>query len=181
MPRLSQREFAELLNVPLNTFRMWDSGMRPTPHRFNERASATLTKRARDLEPLSLDQLARELGVHHRTLRAAARTGRLVVQLSSRSAFGRPIRRATQQAAALFMERYYRKSYSRFAAKPRPPHAHVPSDFAERLKRLRRDARLTQAQLALKIGAANKAVVYQWEAQLRKPSPVLWKRIEELF
>jgi DNA-binding transcriptional regulator YiaG len=55
-------------------------------------------------------------------------------------------------------------------AKPRPPHAHVPSDCAERLKRLRRHARLTQAQLALKIGGANKAVVYQWEAQLRKPS-----------
>jgi DNA-binding transcriptional regulator YiaG len=178
---LSQEEFAEILGVPLNTFRMWDSGIRAIPCGLIKRASAALTKHVRDTELLPLDQLAHELGIHQRTLRAAARTGRLVVQFSSRSVFGRPIRRATRQAAALFMERYYRKSYSRFAAKPRPPHAHVPSDFAERLKRLRRDARLTQAQLALKIGAANKAVVYQWEAQLRRPSPVLWKRIEELF
>jgi len=79
------------------------------------------------------------------------------------------------------MERYYKKSYSRFAAKPRPPHACVPSDFATRLKRLRRDQALTQAQLASRIGAASKAVVYQWEAELRKPSPAFWKRIEELI
>ena len=28
---LSQRDFAGLLDVPVNTFRMWDSGMRPVP------------------------------------------------------------------------------------------------------------------------------------------------------
>ena len=28
---LSQQEFAALIDVPLNTFRMWDSGLRPTP------------------------------------------------------------------------------------------------------------------------------------------------------
>jgi transcriptional regulator with XRE-family HTH domain len=39
---------------------------------------------------------------------------------------------------------------------------------------------LTQAQFADKIGAASKAVVYQWESKKRKPSPVFWQRIEEL-
>jgi DNA-binding transcriptional regulator YiaG len=28
---LSQQQFASLIDVPLNTFRMWDSGLRPTP------------------------------------------------------------------------------------------------------------------------------------------------------
>ena len=35
----------------------------------------------RDTELFSLDQLAHELGVHPRTLRAAARTGHLAVHL----------------------------------------------------------------------------------------------------
>ena len=40
--------------------------------------------------------------------------------------------------------------------------------------------RLSQAQLAERIGAANKAVVYQWESRKRQPSPVFWIRIESL-
>jgi hypothetical protein len=87
------------------------------------------------MEPRSIDQLAREFGIHERTLRAAARSGRLVVELSTRSAFGRPIRR---------------------------------------------ELHLTQAELAAKIGAARKAVVYQWESRKRCPSPVFWERIREL-
>jgi DNA-binding XRE family transcriptional regulator len=49
----------------------------------------------------------------------------------------------------------------------------VPSDYADRLLRVRRTLRLTQGQFAEAIGAANKAVVYQWESKKRKPSPVL--------
>ena len=177
---LSQRDLAGLLDMPLNTFRMWDSGLQPVPFGILYRAKASLVKHARDTELVSLDQLARELGVHQRTLRAAARTSRLAVQFSSRSVFGRPIRRATRQAAAAFMERYYKQSYSRFAVKPRPPDTHVPSDVPHRLKRLRRKYRLTQAQLAKEIGAANKAVVYQRGSGLRKPSPVFWQTIERL-
>ena len=52
--------------------------------------TAFVSEHARNAELLSLDQLARELGVHQCTLRAAARTGRLQVTFSSRSAFGRP-------------------------------------------------------------------------------------------
>jgi hypothetical protein len=40
--------------------------------------------------------------------------------------------------------------------------------------------RLSQAQLAERLGAASKAVVYQWEAQKRRPSPILWQRIEKV-
>jgi transcriptional regulator with XRE-family HTH domain len=95
---LSQQQCAELLGVPVNTFRMWDSGLRPIPCGVIERVTVSLTEHARDTEPLSLDQFASEFCVHERTLRAAARSGRLVVHLSSQSAFGRPIRRATRQA-----------------------------------------------------------------------------------
>ena len=60
---------------------------------------------------------------------------------------------------------------------PRPS---VPRDVDARLKRLRRRLRLTQRDLARRIGAANKAVVYQWESRQRTPSPVFWKRVEAL-
>jgi len=105
---LSQQEFATLLDVPLNTFRMWDSGLRPTPRHLLQRATLAVTERARNTELLSLDQLARELGAHERTLRAAARIGRLQVQFSIRSAFGRPIRLTTRGAGHIFMRRHYR-------------------------------------------------------------------------
>jgi len=177
---LSQQQCAQLLGVPVNTFRMWDSGLRPIPCGVIERVTVSLTEHVRDTEPLSLDQLASESCVHERTLRAAARSGRLVVHLSSQSAFGRPIRRATRQAARAFMEDYYRKSYSRFAIKPPAPNVVVPSDYAHRLRYLRRQLRMTQTQLATTIGAAGKAVVYQWESGKRTPSPVFWRRIEQL-
>jgi DNA-binding transcriptional regulator YiaG len=37
--------------------------------------------------------------------------------------------------------------------------------------------RLSQSAFAQRIGAANKAVVYQWESRKRTPSPVLWQRV----
>ena len=40
---------------------------------------------------------------------------------------------------------------------------------------------LSQAQLATLVGAARKAVVYQWEARKRTPSPVFWQRLTTLF
>jgi DNA-binding transcriptional regulator YiaG len=177
---LSQQEFAALMCVPVNTFRMWDSGLRPAPLDAVQRARLAVTEQVRNTQFVSLDQLARELRVHVRTLRAAARTGRLVVRFSSRSAFGRPIRFATRSAASAFMERYYRQSYSRTARRPPPLDTHVPPDFANRLLPVRGALRLTQAQLAEEIGAASKAVVYQWESRKRKPSPVFWQRIAEL-
>jgi DNA-binding XRE family transcriptional regulator len=43
---------------------------------------------------------------------------------------------------------------------------------------LRHRLGLSQQKLADKIGAATKAVVYQWESEKRKPSPVFWLRIQ---
>ena len=48
------------------------------------------------------------------------------------------------------------------------------------IRALRRARGLSQAQLATLVGAARKAVVYQWEARKRTPSPVFWQRITAL-
>src|SRR5262249_31722809 len=117
------------------------------------------------------------LGVHERTLRAAARSGRLVVHFSSRSAYGRPVRLASRVAAAEFMRRYDGQCYSRYAARSSPPDISVPSDYGSQLRGLRHELRLTQSEFARRIGAAGKAVVYQWET---RPSPVFWRRVLEL-
>ena len=177
---LKQEEFALLLQVPLETLRTWDSGRRAVPARVFAEAKHVVADRPRQTELLSLDVLARELGVHERTLRAAARSGRLVVKFSPRSAFGRSIRLATRAAAAEFMRRYYKRCYSRYCAKTTPPDIGVPSDYDRRLRRVRLDLRLTQSAFAERIGAAGKAVVYQWETRKRKPSPVFWQRIQDL-
>jgi DNA-binding transcriptional regulator YiaG len=174
---LTQREFADLLSVPLETLRTWDSGRRLAPPHVLQHAKVAI-EHARNTELLSLDHLASEFGVHERTLRAAARTGRLLVTFSQRSAFGRPIRLATRMAVHTFMQ----KDYGRYggqspAVAPLPA---VPRDYDERLKRLRRRLRFTQHDLARSVGAANKAVVYQWESRKRTPSAVFWERIENL-
>jgi DNA-binding transcriptional regulator YiaG len=163
---LSQQEFTALIDVPLNTFRMWDSGLRLIPPHVLRRTQAAATAHMRNAERLSLDQLAREFAVHERTLRAAARTGRLQVTFSSRSAFGRPIRLATRAAVQAFMRKDYRRyGGQRPAVAPLPS---VPRDYDARLKRLRRRLRLTQRDLARRVGAANKGVVYQEEEILER-------------
>jgi len=173
---LKQEEFAALLAVPLETLRTWDSGRRSPPANILQRARKVVSDRPRDTELLSLDQLARELGVHQRTLRAAARTGRLDVQFSSKSVFGRPVRYAPRVAGARFMETHYRLfAGQQFCAAPLPT---VPADYDERLKVLRRRLGLSQLALARRVGAAGKAVVYQWESRKRCPSPLFWQRIQ---
>lgn len=175
---LSQCALAELLAVPVNTFRMWDSALRPTPNDVIIRAQTIVKLRRHRHELLSLHQLATEAGMHVRTLQAAARTGRLHVQFSSRSVFGRPMRWSTRAAVEEFKQKHYR----RFAGQePCPaPLVSVPADYAARLKNLRRRLHLSQGALALQIGAAGKAVIYQWESSKRTPSPVLWQKIEAL-
>ena len=56
----------------------------------------------------------------------------------------------------------------------------VPENYATTVIGLRRRLGLSQQQLAAKLGAAGKAVVYQWESGKRKPSPVFWLKIERL-
>ena len=179
--QLSQPQFARVLGVSAETYRTWDSGRRTIPDTWLTRArELAATQDPRRLR--SLQQLAGELGVHVRTLRDAARSGRLEVMYGNRVVFRNPVPRATLAAGRVFLERYYRRSYSRFASKPRAPEpTSVPSDWARRLLRIRRQLGLTQARLAERIGVAGKAVVYQWESRKRKPSSVLWKRVERLI
>ena len=54
----------------------------------------------------------------------------------------------------------------------------VPANYPATLVGLRHRLGLSQQQLAATVGAATKAVVYQWESGKRKPSPVFWLRIE---
>ena len=132
----------------------------------------------RQEELLPLGELARELGVHVRTLQAAARTGRLRAHFSVRSVFGRPMRCASRAAGQQFVARHYRCfSGQQICPAPLPT---VPDDYDKRLRDVRRRSALSQDALARRIGAASKAVVYQWESRRRTPSPVLWQRVLEL-
>jgi DNA-binding XRE family transcriptional regulator len=127
---------------------------------------------------LPLDQLAKELHVHIRTLQAAVRTGRLEAHFSLRSVFGRPLRVATRAAAERFMATHYHWfAGQQVCPSPLPT---VPPDYDQQLRALRRRLRLTQGGLARRIGAAGKAVIDQWESRKRMPSPVLWQQVLRL-
>jgi ribosome-binding protein aMBF1 (putative translation factor) len=88
-----------------------------------------------------------------------------------RSVFGRPIRFASRAAGERFLAKHYR-CFSGQDVCPLPLPT-VPDDYDQRLRDLRRRRSLTQHALARWIGAAGKAVVYQWESRKRTPSPVL--------
>jgi DNA-binding transcriptional regulator YiaG len=175
---LGQREFAALLSIPLETFRPWDSERRVVSVAVLQRAREVVSHYQRQHERLPLCQLAKELHVHIRTLQAAVRTGRLTAHFAVQSVFGRPKRLATRAAAEQFMAMHYRR-YSGQEVCPAPLPT-VPSDYDQQLRALRRRLRLTQDGMARRIGAAGKAVIYQWEARKRTPSPVFWQRIRIL-
>jgi DNA-binding XRE family transcriptional regulator len=125
--------------------------------------------------------LASEFRIRERTLRDAVRAGRLEVHLLTRSAFGRPIQRATRAAVLAYQQRFYRQSYSRTMRKPPVPvPVGLPNDWAEQVTMARHALGLTLSEFASRVGAANKAVVYQWESGKRRPSPVFWTRIAAL-
>jgi DNA-binding transcriptional regulator YiaG len=175
---LGQREFAALLSIPLETFRPWDSGRRVVSVAVLQRARDAVTDHQRQHEQLPLDQLAKELHVHVRTLQAAVRTGRLDAHFSVKSVFGRPRRLATRAAAERFMALHYRCfAGQQVCPAPLPT---VPNNYDQQLRALRRRLRLTQDGLARRIGAAGKAVIYQWESRKRTPSPVLWQQVLRL-
>lgn len=84
------------------------------------------------------------------------------------------------------MRTYYKQSYRwdrRTVRRPVLPV--VPSDYPcarypDRVRRVPAALGCTQAQLAARLGAANKAVVYQWGARKRIPSPVFWRKVVRL-
>jgi DNA-binding transcriptional regulator YiaG len=177
---LSQAECAAALGVAVETFRTWDAGRRTAPAAVVRRAEALTVKRPVH-QRLPLQVLASELHVHVRTLRAAAHDGRLAATFSPRPYFGKLTATATREAGARFMATWYRRTYvrgrRRLVAVCRVT---VPANYAATLVGLRYRLGLSQQQLAARVGAASKAVVYQWESGKRKPSPVFWIRIERL-
>ena len=175
----SQAAFAATLGASPESYRTWDAGRRAPPPKVLARARALATHRD-DHELLPLPVLALLVGVHVKTLRAAARDGRLPVTYETRTTFRHLRARATPAAAKAFRRSYYRRMVRPDDRRTPLIWASVPSDSAEQIRALRRARGLSQAQLATLVGAAQKAVVYQWEARKRTPSPVFWQRITAL-
>ena len=175
----SQAAFAALLGVSPESYRTWDAGRRATPPKVLARARALATHRD-DHELLPLPVLALLVGVHVKTLRAAARDGRLPVTFDTRTTFRRLRARATPAAAQEFRRRYFGRQVRRADRRQPLTWASVPEDYDVQIRVRRRARGVSQAQFAAMIGVAGKAVVYQWEARKRCPSPVFWCRIMDL-
>ena len=175
----SQAAFAAMLGVSPESYRTWDAGRRATPPHILARARALATHRD-DHALLPLPVLALLIGVHVKTLRAAARDGRLPVTYDTRTTFRRLRARATLAAATQFRRSYFGRQV-RPADRLQPlSWASVPEDYDVQIRALRRARGVSQAQLATLVGAARKAVVYQWEARKRCPSPVFWAQIQAI-
>ena len=175
----SQAAFAAMLGVSPESYRTWDAGRRATPPHILARARALATHR-NDQELLPLPVLALLIGVHVKTLRAAARDGRLPVTHDTRTTFRRLRARATLADARAFRRSYYGRTVRPADRRRLLTWTSVPNDYDAQIRALRRARGLSQAQLATLVGAAHKAVVYQWEARKRTPSPLFWQRLAAL-
>ena len=173
----SQVAFAAMLGASPESYRTWDAGRRATPPKILARARALATHR-NDHELLPLPVLALLIGVHMKTLRAAARDGRLPVTYDTRTTFRRLRARATLADARAFRRPYYGRTVRPGDRRAPLTWSTVPVDYDVRIRAVRRDLGLSQAQLPTLVGAARKAVVYQWETRKRCPSPVFWARIQ---
>ena len=176
----SQAAFAVMLGVSPESYRTWDAGRRATPPKILARAQALATH-CNDQELLPLPVLALLIGVHVKTLRAAARDGRLSVTYDTKTTFRRLRARATPAAARTFRRLYYGRTVRPDDRRAPLTWTSVPADYDVQIRAVRRARGLSQAQLATLVGAAHKAVVYQWEARKRTPSPLFWQRIAALF
>jgi DNA-binding transcriptional regulator YiaG len=177
---LSQAECAMALGVAVETFRAWDACRRPAPEAVVLGAQALRARRSVGGR-VPLHVLADEFKVHVRTLRAAARDGRLSATFGPRPFFGKLTATVTREAVARFMATWYRRTYGRGRLRPVAIcRVKVPANYAATLVGIRYRLGLSQEQMASKVRAASKAVVYQWETGKRKPSPVFWLRIKRL-
>ena len=172
----SQAAFAAMLGASPESYRTWDAGRRATPLKILARARALATHRD-DHALLPLSVLALLISVHVKTLRAATRDGRLPVTYDTRTTFRRLRARATLAAARQFRHSYFGRQVRRADRREPPSWASVPDDYDVQIRALRRARGLSQGQLATLVGAARKAVVYQWEARKRTPSPLFWQRL----
>ena len=176
---LSQLAFARQLGVAPESYRTWDAGRRPVPAAILARARALVAHRdAHGLLPLPL--LATLVGVHVRTLQNAARDGRLPVEFDTRTTFRHLRARATPTNATLFRQVYYNKPVRPKDRRDLLTWATIPPDYPAQIRIIRQRLGLSQTRFAALVGAARKAVVYQWEPARRCPSPVFWERIQRL-
>ena len=159
----SQAAFAAMLGASPESYRTWDAGRRATPPKILVRARALATHR-----------------VHFKTLRASARDGRLPVTYDTRTTFRRLRARATPADARAFRRSYFGRTVRPADRRAPLTWASVPDDYDVQIRMLRRARGLSQTQLATLVGAARKAVVYQWETRKRTPSPVFWQRLATL-
>ena len=176
----SQAAFAVTLGVSPESYRTWDSGRRVPPPKLLARAQA-LAAHLDDHDLLPLPVLALLVGVHVKTLRAAARDGRLPVTYDTRTTFRRLRARATPADAKAFRRSYYGRTVRPADRRAPLMWASVPSDYDAQIRALRCARGLSQAELATRVSAAHKAVVYQWEARKRTPSPLFWQRLTALL
>ena len=175
----SQAAFAAMLGASPESYRTWDAGRRATPSTMLARARALAMHRD-DHALLPLPVLALLIGVHVKTLRAAARDGRLPVTYDTRTTFRHLRARATPADAKAFRRSYYGRTVRPADRRAPLTWSTVPVDYDVRIRAVRRDLGLSQARFAARVGAARKAVVYQWEARKRTPSPLFWQRITAL-
>jgi DNA-binding transcriptional regulator YiaG len=176
---VSQSTFAAQLGVPLETYRTWDSERRPVRPDILARANE-LALRADPHALRPLEMLARLIHVHVKTLHAAAKDGRLRVTYDTRTTFRSLRARATVADADAFFHTYFEKAAWPME-RPAPLRwSENPGDYDDQIRRVRQRLGCTQAQFAARVGAARKAVVYQWESRKRCPSPLFWQRIRAL-
>ena len=103
-----------------------------------------------------------------------------MVTYDTRTTFRRLRPRATLKHARDFRRNYYGTQRCPPAAPAPLTWASIPEDYDVHLTALRRHLGISQAGLARRVGAAGKAVVYQWEARKRTPLPVFWQRVHKL-
>jgi DNA-binding XRE family transcriptional regulator len=120
------------------------------------------------------------IGVHVRTFRNVARDGRLSVTYDTRTTFRCLRARATLADARTFRRSYYGHRVRAEDRRVPLTWSTVPLDYDVKIRVLRQRLGMSQARFADLVGAARKAVVYQWESRKRTPSPVFWQRIQAL-
>ena len=143
----SQAAFAAMLGASPESYRTWDAGRRATPPKTLARARVLATHRdEHTLLPLAV--LALIIGVHVKTLRAAARDGRLPVTYDTRTTFRRLRARATPAAARAFRRSYYGRTVRPADRRAPLTWSTVPIDYDVRIRAVRRNLGLSQARFA---------------------------------
>ena len=155
----SQAAFAARLGVSPESYRTWDAGRRATPPKMLARARALATHRD-DHALLPLPVLALLIGVHVKTLRLAARDGRLPVTYDTRTTFRRLRARATPVAAWAFRRSYYGHTVRPDDRRAPLTWASIPRDYDAQIRAVRRARGLSQAQLATLVGAVLRPRVF---------------------